>query len=234
MAENQALSVDEFKMVLPNKMRHSVSDELMAQINTTISDPIIMDTFRDNLLGFASVMKDGRFKMEQYICAVKYVSFKLMGDTNKDAYIKTFPGKYVKFLQDGTSTKDIARYSTAYNKTKLVNLIFEQSLVPTHVVNAPLFQRALNVQADLMLNAKSEKVRSDAASSLLMHLKPPETQKIELDIGVKEDDSIKMLRETTLALVRQQQGMIIDGSASVQAIAHSTIVKDVVEEGEIV
>ncbi len=231
---NPLLSEDEFKQVMPAKMRKSISPELMSQINTTISDPVILETFRDNLLSYATVLKEGKFKMSQYICAVKYVSFKLMGDSNKDAYIKTFPGKYARMVNDGVSSKQIASYSTAYNKSKLVNLMFAQSMVPTHVLNAPLFQQALNVQAELMLGANSEKVRSDAASSILMHLKPPETQKIELDIGVKEDESIQALRETTMALARQQQRMIEDGSASVGAIASSKLIEADVQEAEVV
>jgi hypothetical protein len=229
------LSEAEFKQVMPTTMRKNISVELMKQINTTISDPIILETFRDNLLGFASVMQQGKFKMPNYICAVKYVSFKMMGDTNKDAYVKTFPSKYQKFLNDGVHEKDIASYSTAYNKSKLVNLIFEQSMIPTHVLNAPLFQSALNVQAALMMDKDvSPKVRSDAADSLLTHLKPPKVKKMELDISLKEDDSIKALRETTTALARQQRLMIEDGSASVGSVAASTLVQaEEIEEAEL-
>ena len=235
MSNNQPLTEIEFKEVLPAKLRKNVNQKLMDQINATIADPVILDSFRDNLLGFASVLKMGKFKMPDYICAVKYVSFKLMGDTNKDAYIKTFPGKYAGFVKRGVSSKDIASYSTAYNKTKLVNLIFEQSLVPVHVLNAPMYQQALNVQADLMMNAKSEFVRSQAANSVMSQLKPPESAKVELDINVKEDESIKALRATTMELARQQQQMIKDGSSSVRTIAESKLlIPDNTIEAEIV
>jgi hypothetical protein len=107
-------------------------------------------------------------------------------------------------------------------------------MVPTHILNAPLFQEALNVQAQLMRTAVSEKVRTDAAANLLATLKPPEVKKIELDIGHKEDDTIKQLRETTLKLVRQQEEMIKDGSASTRSIAESKLISDDIEDGEIV
>ena len=218
------LTVDQFRQALPDKVKKSVSQELIDQINTTLSEPELFEAYRDNLLSYSKVMADGRFKVDQYISAVKYVSHKLMGSTNIDAYSKTFPDKMQRFAAQSVSSKDIASYVTAYNKSKLVNLIFEQTLIPTYVLNQDLFQRALNVQADLMTNANSEKVRCDAANSLLSHLKMPETQKVELDISVKEDSAISALRETTLALARQQRMMLEAGAMNAQEVAHSRLV----------
>ena len=221
------LTVDQFRQALPDKVKKSVSQELIDQINTTLAEPELFEAYRDNLLSYSKVMADGRFKVDQYISAVKYVSHKLMGSTNIDAYSKTFPDKMQRFAATGVSSKDIASYVTAYNKSKLVNLIFEQTLIPTYVLNQDLFQRALNVQADLMTNANSEKVRCDAANSLLSHLKMPETQKVELDISVKEDSAIAALRETTLALARQQRLMLEAGAMNAQEVAHSRLIIDV-------
>ena len=221
------LTVDQFRQALPDKVKKSVSQELIDQINTTLAEPELFEAYRDNLLSYSKVMADGRFKVDQYISAVKYVSHKLMGSTNIDAYSKTFPDKMQRFAATGVSSKDIASYVTAYNKSKLVNLIFEQTLIPTYVLNQDLFQRALNVQADLMTNANGEKVRCDAANSLLSHLKMPETQKVELDISVKEDSAIAALRETTLALARQQRMMLEAGAMNAQEVAHSRLIIDV-------
>ena len=153
------LTLDQFQLALPDKVKKSINQELIDQINNTLSDPEMYESYRDNLISYTKVMADGKFKVTQYIDAVRYVSFKLMGCTNIEAYTKTFPDKYQRFIQQGVQAKDIASYVTAYNKSKLVNLIFEQTLIPSHVLNQDLYQRALNVQADLMINAKSEKVR---------------------------------------------------------------------------
>ena len=222
-----ALTLDTFKAALPDKVKKSINQELVDSINQTLSDPDMYETYRDNLLSYASVMADGRFKMESYISAVKYVSHKLMGASNIAAYIKTFPDKYQDFLNRGVETKDIASYVTAYNKSKLVNLIMEQTLIPSYVLNQDLYQKALNVQAELMLTAKSEKVRSDAANSLLTQLKMPEVNKVQLDVNVKEDGSIAALRESTLELVRQQKLMVQAGAMNAQEVAHSKLVIDV-------
>lgn len=217
------LTVEQFKQCLPDKVKKSINQELIDQINTTLGDPELYESYRDNLLSYTKVMADGRFKVSSYVDAVRYVSHKLMGSTNIEAYTKTFPDKYARFVQQGVQAKDIASYVTAYNKSKLVNLIFEQTLIPSYVLNQDLYQKALNVQAELMIASKSDKVRCDAANSLLTHLKMPETQKIELEIGVKEDSSIQALRDSTMALARQQRMMLEAGAMNAQDIAHSKL-----------
>ncbi len=223
-----ALSIEQFKQALPDKVKKSINQELIDQINNTLADPEMFEAYRDNLLSYTRVMADGRFKVSSYVDAVRYVSHKLMGCTNIEAYTKTFPDKYQRFIQQGVASKDIASYVTAYNKSKLVNLIFEQTLIPSYVLNQDLYQKALNVQAELMMDTDiSPKVRSDAANSLLTHLKMPETQKVELEIGVKEDSSIQSLRNTTLELARQQRLMMESGAMNAQDVAHSKLVIDV-------
>lgn len=222
-----ALTIEQFKQALPDKVKKSVNQELIDQVNATLSDPELFEAYRDNLMSYTKVMVDGRFKVSSYIEAVKYVSHKLMGCTNIDAYVKTFPAKYASFLSQGVAAKDIASYVTAYNKNKLVNLIFEQTLIPSYVLNQDLYQKALNVQAELMVSSHSDKVRCDAANSLLTHLKMPETQKVELEIGIKEDSSIAALRATTLELARQQRLMMESGAMTAQDVAHSKFIVDV-------
>ena len=224
------LTAEQFRQALPDKVKKSINQELIDQVNATLSEPELIEAYRDNLLSYTKVMADGKFKVSSYVDAVRYVSHKLMGSTNIDAYSKTFPDKITRFMAQRVSDKDIASYVTAYNKSKLVNLIFEQTLIPSYVLNQDLYQKALNVQAELMITAKSEKVRTDAANSLLSHLKMPETQKVELDIKVKEDSAIAALRASTLELARQQRLMIGAGAMDAQEIAHSKIVRaDVVD-----
>lgn len=218
------LTQEQFKDALPSRFKKSVNQELIDGINQVVSDPDYYEAYRDNLVGYASVLEGGKYRIEQYLNAVAYVSYKLMGDTNIKAYGKTFPDKVARFYKNNVADKDVASYVTAYNKSKLVAAILEQSLVPSWVLNQDLYQKAINTQAELMLHANSEKVRSDAANSLLTHLKQPEAQKVELSVGVKEDGVIKDLRAATMELVEQQRRQIASGSASAQDVAHSSII----------
>jgi hypothetical protein len=220
------LTLEQFRNVLPDKVKKSLNQELIDRVNATLTNPEEFEHYRDNLISYTKVMQDGKFQIESYLYAVKYVSHKLTGCSNIEAYMKTFPDKYANFLATGVQAKDIASYVTAYNKGKLVNLIFEQTLIPVHVLNMDLYQRALNVQADLMMNAKSEKVRSDSANSLLVQLRPPEVKKLEMDITVKEGGAIQALRESTLALAEAQRKAIAGGAINAQEAAHSRLMID--------
>jgi hypothetical protein len=55
----------------------------------------------------------------------------------------------------------------------------------------------------------------------------PETQKVELEIGVKEDSSIAQLRAATMELARAQRLAMESGASSAQEMAHAKIIVDV-------
>ena len=219
------LTTEQFKQVVPNQFKACVSQELIDQINKTLADPDMYETYRDNLLGYAHVMKEGKFKMEDYINAIKYCSHKIMGASNIDAYVKTFPDKYQAMLSAGKNAKDISSFVTSYNKNKLVNLILEQSMIPSWVLNQDMYQKALNHQLHLMLNANSEKVQSDAANSLLTHLKPPEVTKVELDIGLKKDSAMDDLKQNLAELALMQKQFISAGVTQVKDLAQQKLVR---------
>ena len=219
-----ALTVDQFRDALPEKMKKAINPELVHKINTTLADPDMYEVYRENLLSYASVMQDGKFKLANYVDAVKYVSHKLAGKTNLDAFSLTFPDKMQRWSQQGVAPKDQASYITAYNKSKLVTLIMEQSLIPSWVLNQDLYQKALNCQAELMMTAKSDMVRTTAANSILTHLKMPETQKVELNVGMKKDSSITDLRNAVIELAAEQKRAIQAGALNAQEIAHSPVV----------
>lgn len=220
----ELITEDVFVRALPKKLKGKVTPEVIDGINKVITEPGLRENYRDNLLAYTGVMTDGKYKLQSYIDAVKYVSYKLLGSSNIEAYTKTFPHRFQRLVNEGADEKTISSYCAAYNKNQLVNKIFEQTLVPTHVLNADLYQKALNRQAYLMMNANSEKVQSDAANSILQQLRMPETQKIELDVGIKQDKSIDDLRQSTLELVAQQRKMIESGVMHVKEIAESKLV----------
>lgn len=225
-AVSDPFTAEELKEALPENLRRNVNQSLIDQINTTLSDPDLWESYRDNLISYSSVMKEGKFKLSNYIDAVKYVSHKLRNLTNQRAYALTFPDKMQRWASQGVSAKDQSSYISAYNKSKLVNLIYEQTLIPTWVLNQDMYQQALNTQAELMLSANSEMVRTTAANSILQQLKPPETQKVELDVNVKEDSSIDQLRKATLDLAAQQRKAMQAGQMNAQEVAHSKIILD--------
>lgn len=208
---------------VPATLKSSITQQLVDRINNATTDPIIAESIRENFIHYTGVLRDGKFKTEDYLNAVMYVSFKLLGDSNLQAYTKTFPQRYQDLLTKGTSSKDIAAYVAAYNKGKLVNLVFEQSAVPSWVLNQHIYQEAINEQYTLMTTAQSEKVRTEAANSLLTHLKRPEVIKSQIDVNLKDSSGMTELKEAMRQMAEQQRSMIQNG-ATAKMIASTPIV----------
>lgn len=216
------LTVDVVQRAIPPKMKVRVTQDMVDKLNNLSTDPLAAEAIRENFISYTHVLRDSKNTLTQYLDAIKYVSYKLMEKTNRDSWMLTFPEKYQKLISNGADDNIINGHVASYNKGKLVNSIMEQVLVPSWVINQPLYQKALNVQAELMLTAKSEKVRSDAANSILTHVKKPETQRVEMDISHKDNSGLKELNETLLALAETQQDAIRKG-ASTKEIAHTPL-----------
>lgn len=223
--DTSALTVDVLKATMPKRMRGNISQSLVDKLNKLVTDPDERIHFRENLLSYTHVLQDPNVKLEAYIHAVRYVSYKLMGMTNQEAWIKTFPDRYQRILADGKSDMHLRATVSGYNKNKIVATVYEQALIPVHVLNADVFQQAVTTQAQLMTDPNvSDKVRSDAANSLMTHLKAPETRKLNLDIAVAEDDSLRELRHAVTELAQAQRKAIESGMEDAQRIAESKLI----------
>ena len=209
---------------LPGNLKSAATDQLADMINQISADPLIAEQIRENFLSYASVLKEGKFKVEDYLNAVAYCSYKLMGDSNQDAYFKTFPQRYANLVAAGRTPKEISAYVSAYAKGQLVNKIMEQTLVPSWVLNQHMYQAALNTQFKLMTNEDvSPKVRSDAADSLLTHLAKPKEAGPLINIDMSETSGMNELKDA-LARMAQQQQTLINAGVSTKEIAAQDIV----------
>lgn len=218
------MDLQELKDALPKHLRVAATPELLNKINNVAVDPDVAKGIQDNFVTWIKVLTEGKYKTEDYLNAVTYVSHKLMGYTNQDSWAKTFPHRHQRLVLMGTSTKDIAAHVSAYHNNKLVGSLMEQSIIPSWLLNRDAFQEAINKQVILMRTAQSEKVQMEAANSLLTHLKPPETKKIELDVGLKNGGGLDELKDAMLALAGRQKDLIIAGVPTAQ-IAKDNLVK---------
>ena len=216
-------TLDELDAALPLSLKGKMTPEIANNLNTIITDPQVAQAFRDNFVSYTNVLKEGKFKLESYMDAVAYVSFKLMGYTDRECYQRTFPNRYAELVAKGTSAKDIAAYVSAYNRGILVNKVLEQTLIPTYVLNQDVYQKAINTQADLMVNGKSEMVRMKAADSILNHLKRPEASKVEISMGVVDSQEMDDLKKAMLDLTHNQRTLIERGTPT-KEIAHQRII----------
>lgn len=206
-----SLTVDQVAKALPANLKSAATQSLVDMVNNAVADPLVAEQVRNNFLSYTNVLKEGKFKTEDYLSAVTYVSFKLMGYSNQDAYFRTFPARHQALLAKGTTSKDMSAYVAAYHRGKMVNLIMEQSLVPSWVLNQDLYQKALNTQAELMVSSASDMVRTTAANSILTHLAKPKDQNFQLNIDVNESSGMNELRDALTRMAVQQQQLIQSG-----------------------
>ena len=205
-------TVELLQKTLPSNLRTSATQGLVDMLNTVSTNQQEAELIRENFLGYTAVLSEGKYKTEDYLNAVKYVSFKLMKCSNEEAYVKTFPQRYQRMVKEGVKPKDIGSYVYAYSKNKLVNRIMEQTMVPSWVLNQDIFQEAINTQASLMRDPDvSPKVRSDAANSLLTHLAKPKEAGPLINLDLRDTSGMKEMKELLVRMAQQQQGLIKEG-----------------------
>ena len=217
------LQAQDIVKALPSNLRTAVTPQFVAKVNAVSTDPEFAEQVRDNFISYASVMRDGKFKTDDYLAAVVYVSHKLLGDTNEVAYSKTFPTRYNLLVSQGKSKKDISSYVHAYAKGKLVNLIWEQTLVPSWVLNQDVHQAAINHLAKLMVGSASEKVQCEAATALLTHLGKPKETGLQINIGSVESSGMAEMRDQLAKMAEVQQQLISMGVETTAIAAHQII-----------
>ena len=224
-------TVELLQKTLPSNLRTSATQGLVDMLNTVSSNQQEAELIRENFLGYTAVLSEGKYKTEDYLNAVKYVSFKLMKCSNEEAYVKTFPQRYQRMVTEGVKPKDIGSYVYAYSKNKLVNRIMEQTMVPSWVLNQDIFQEAINTQASLMRDPDvSPKVRSDAANSLLTHLAKPKEAGPLINLDLRDTSGMKEMKELLVRMAQQQQGLIKE-DVTARDIAAATIIDLEVKDG---
>lgn len=205
------ISVDQLKKSLPTNLQSFATQDLATKLDHITTDPLYAETIKQNFISYTNVLQDNKYKTEDYLNAVAYVSFKLMGYSNSEAYFRTFPDRQAKLVAQGKTPKEIASYVASYHRNQLVNKIMEQSLIPSWVLNQDAYQKAINTQVRLMTEAKSERVQAMAADSILTHLAKPETEAPLISIDMRKGSGLDELKDALTSLAQKQKELILKG-----------------------
>ncbi len=239
------MTMEELKSATPKHSRGMITNHVVEVFNELESDhgEDFAEHYKQNFLSMSSVLKTGLYSTKDYLSGIKYVAHKLLQNSDIDAYHLTFPGRYERLMTKWTGegmteeevrSQKISPYVTAYKSNDLVKKLAEQALMPSKILNAPMFQDALNVQYDRMYNAYRDQDRIAAAESVLRYTAPNEVHKIEVDVGIKGSDEVQSLRDEMQRLAHQQQVAIEAGTSTSLQIAESKILfEEEVIEGEI-
>jgi hypothetical protein len=220
------LTVADVSQAVPATLKSAVTQQFVDTINNVVADPEVAEQVRNNFITYASVLRDGKYKMQDYLNAVTYTSFKMMDMSNHDAWCSTFPQRYQALVAAGKSKKDISSHVSMYAKGKLVAAVAEASFIPIWILNRDIQQKAINQLADKMMNAASEKVQVEAAGLLLTHLAKPKESGPLVNINMTESSGMNEMKEMLEKMAEQQQTLLRNG-ATTKEIAGQRIFESV-------
>ena len=225
------LALESVKKLVPKNQRTLITQEFLDKLEASVNDSLVAEQFKENFVTYLNVLSKGKYKMEDYINAVKYVSFKLLGYSNINAYIATFPERYERLKVEGQT--QIEAFVSMYNKNKLVMQIYEQTIVPSYVLNAPMHQQALNTLAAMIIDDDVRGMtKVKACEAILQYTKQPDVVKGELTIGIEQSDTINDLREITENLADTYRMMLEKKGMKLKDVAEADIIDVTPEEKE--
>ena len=222
---------EEIAQALPANLKSSATQSLTDMVNNMTNDPTVAEFLRENFITYTHILQEGKWGAEQYTNAVTYVTHKLLGRSNQEAFQLTFPVRYQELVQRGTTSKEIAAYVSGYHRTKLVNAIMEKCLIPVHVQFVDVYHEAIKVQKDLMMNAQSEKVRQDAANSILTHLATPMKQAPTVAVQVNVNAELDAMKKMMGNLAQAQLDAIDNGMTAKDLASQVLIEQEIVPDG---
>ena len=227
--EPELLSVEGLQKIYPRKVNRETLEECVKMMNESIvgMDSVMREHYRDNLVGVIDVIKEGeRIKFADYVKAVKFCSYKMAGYTDTRAYSLTFPERIERMAREGISNANLYVYANSYAKNKVVVEIMAKLMVPTHIMYQDYFHMAVKTQVEIMTDdSVSPKVRSDAANSLMTHLKQPEIKQAELSINTNDSGIINQLSEALNNLSRGHKELLSQGRTTLKDISEAVIIE---------
>ena len=217
------LALESVRKLVPKNQRTLITQEFLDKLEASVNDSLVAEQFKENFVTYLNVLSKGKYKMEDYINAVKYVSFKLLGYSNINAYTATFPERYERLKTEGQT--QIEAFVSMYNKNKLVMQIYEQTIVPSYVLNAPMHQQALNTLAAMIVDDDVRGMtKVKACEAILQYTKQPDVVKGELTIGIEQSDTINDLREITENLADTYRMMLEKKGMRLKDVAEANII----------
>lgn len=219
------ITVEELKEKFPAK-KNTINEETVKLINDAMNDPQFSgEEFLNTMLDYQNVLATSSASFREYINAIKFCAYLESTDFNiTEAYkLARATDEFVKERMfaptDSSEYKELTSTASRHHKSPLVRNILMQSDMPLYLMFQGARYRAVAVLAREMTDAEYSKDRIAAADKLLTHVKPPENQKIELDIGMtSEAKSVTASLMDQLAVMATQQRRLLEAGADIRSV----------------
>lgn len=213
------LTIEDVQNALPSR-KNAITQELVDVLNEVQDEAEFQgEPLLNTAVVYEKLMINNKASVREFIDAIRFCAYLVtMDDNYTEAYKKTF--YYRDFVKERISadTKSIkyAELTSAASRyrrnNKLVADLLVYSQAPLEIMFLGWRYKAVGVLADTMMNAKLDRDKINAAKELLVATKGPETKRIELDIGVKENSAIASLNEQ-LSVMAGKQVMLLESGA---------------------
>ena len=213
------LTVEDVQNALPSR-KNAITQELVDVLNEVKDEAEFQgEPLLNTAVVYEKLMINNKASVREFIDAIRFCAYLVtMDDNYTEAYKKTF--YYRDFVKEriNADTKSIkyAELTSAASRyrrnNKLVADLLVYSQAPLEIMFLGWRYKAVGVLADTMMNAKLDRDKINAAKELLVATKGPETKRIELDIGVKENSAIASLNEQ-LSVMAGKQVMLLESGA---------------------
>ena len=231
------LSIEFLKEKFPAKA-NTITTEVVDLINQANNDPEFNgNEFVNSMITYQSVMLKNSASISEFIKALKFCAYLEATDDNyTQAYIKARGDEQfvIDRMNKPTTSpeyKMLTNAASRYRKSPIVIDLLIQTSMPENLLFRSARLSAFNVLFTEMTTAMYSKDRITAADKLLVHTTAPETKKIELDIGNKQDNIIDKYMNMINDLVRTQKEKISAGE-DLKSITNIAIIKtndDIIE-----
>ena len=213
------LTVEDVQNALPSR-KNAITQELVDVLNEVKDEAEFQgEPLLNTAVVYEKLMINNKASVREFVDAIRFCAYLVtMDDNYTEAYKKTF--YYRDFVKErmNADTKSIkyAELTSAASRyrrnNKLVADLLVYSQAPLEIMFLGWRYKAVGVLADTMMNAKLDRDKINAAKELLVATKGPETKRIELDIGVKENSAIASLNEQ-LSVMAGKQVMLLESGA---------------------
>lgn len=229
------VTMEDMKRLFPKK-KESITEELITIINDANNNPFFSgDEFMNNILTYKDVMEKQKASLKDYLAAIRFCAYLESEDYNlTEAYKKShchteFVRERLDSPTNSAEYKQLTNAASRYRKRPLIVQILTQSQLGLHLMFQGEQYRAINVLSDIMVNGKSEMARVAAAKELLANTKAPETHKIELDIGIRNESAMESLNAQLAQFAMQSMEQLRSGQVDLKTLGSMKVEEEIID-----
>lgn len=229
---------EELQAAMPAR-KNTITDEIVEIINKVQTEPEFQgETLVQTMVTYQNVLKGAKVSMKAYINAIRFCSYLVsMDDNYTEAYKRVFwdtefVQNRVKLPTADPKYGELTSAASRYRRSKIVTDILTLSQVPLDMLFTGHRYKAMGVLAELMVTAKLDRDKIQAARSVLEMTKS-DTVKIDLDIGVKDDSAVLSLKTQLAELAAQSVALLESGATDLKQLGGmKPIDAEVIEDNE--